>query len=199
MLRIAFDLELHNDGPSPENPRPECQEIIQLGYTIFNIHTQEIVYVGGDYITTGRPLSPYIQKLTGITEDDITNHGVSLKQAHDNMLDKFKELSFGEGGDVGFRQLITWGGGDLKELTSQLGNHSFGFGRNECNVKALYQAYMMQNKWNFSGGLKKSLSRLGMTFQPYVANGKQYGAHDARADSLNTARMYLKLMEKFKP
>lgn len=77
------------------------------------------------------------------------------------------------------------------------------FGRAELNLKAVFQMYAVANNIQRSGGLKKSMKAVGLDFVPFmdkVADGKfrQRGAHDARCDALNTARMYLKLQEKMK-
>lgn len=120
-IRIAIDLELHNDGPTPENPRPECYGIIQLGWAIFSTE-RGILEVGGDYIKTGKPLSPYIKKLTKITERDIEERGVSIHEAYLNMQARFNHwVAEGkERGEGAISQICEWGSLDSDELKQEL-------------------------------------------------------------------------------
>lgn len=124
-IRIAWDLELHNDGPSEGNPHPPCYGIIQLGWTIFSTKTG-IIEVGGDYIKTGLPLSPYIQNLTGIKEKDITEKGVSIHEAYLNMQKKWEFwVKVGkETRENAISQPINWGD-DVTELKQELVDKQF--------------------------------------------------------------------------
>lgn len=125
MIRIAWDLELHNDGPSEGNPNPPCYGIIQLGWTIFSTE-RGILEVGGDYIKTGLPLSPYIQKLTGITEKDIELKGVSIHEAYINMQNKWN--SWVDNGksikESALSQPVNWGD-DVTDLKIELNDKQY--------------------------------------------------------------------------
>lgn len=239
MIRITWDLEMHNDGPSDQNKNPKCYGIIQLGYTIFSTE-HGILETGGDYIKTGLPLSPYIKKLTGITEKDITEQGVSLHEAFFNMnnaLKKYLDIykSNIKDNENVFVQPVFWGN-DMDDLKQELfekqyenvlvkdikpyqelvyfkepsvkldtdstlyckikNNYDWIYGYSYLNLKAVYQMYMEANKKPHSAGLGKSLKRLGYSFEPYKDDkGVLRGQHDARADSYNTARMYLLLRD----
>jgi DNA polymerase III epsilon subunit-like protein len=190
--RIAIDLEMHADGKTTGN-------IIQLGWCIFSTKTEEILETGGDYIITNEPLSPYIQFLTGITEEDIQTRGVSLPVAYNRMVEVFKSYA----GDK-YYQIAEWGSGDTSFLAKSLNKEYLEeFGRSTLNVKAVYQMFRLGNKLGGSGGLKTALHRLGGTWTPYydqLPNGniKQRNAHDARCDALNTVRVYLALQKRFK-
>lgn len=186
MNRIAIDLELHSDGKT-------TGKIIQLGYSIFNTETSEVLYTGGDFIQTGEPLSDYIISLTGIQERYIQEQGVTLQQAYENMYTKCEEFN------VRFAQIIEWGSGDVSQLKEELGNSvSWKFGRASLNLKAVYQMFRIANRENYSGGLKRSIKNLGKEFQSFKdpVTGRMRGNHDARADALNTALMYLYLQKE---
>ena len=199
MIRIAIDLELHNDGPLPGHLNPPCGPIIQVGYTFFSTRTG-ILHTDGNYIKTGVPLSPYIQNLTGITENDIDKRGVTLHQAYLNMVEAFEhfKITYAET-EKSYRQLVEWGSQDSIELKGALSevcpDFKWYFGNASLNVKAVYQMYCISNDIKYQGGLGKSLKNMGLEFEPFNDLGKQRGQHDARADSLNTAKIYLKLQE----
>ena len=194
MIRIALDLELNCDGTNP------TEEIIQVGYCAFDTETGNILEVAGDYVCISKPLHPYITTLTGITQKEIDDQGVSLEQAYKNL------MSFFEKHDAGFRQIITWGGGDLSALKDELtfkGFTGWTLGRSECNAKAIYQAYRVANGAKHQSGLKNSMNKVGLkwnTFKEIDLNGntKERTAHNAKCDALNTAIMYMFLSNKLK-
>lgn len=199
MRRLSLDLELNVDGVNP------TEDIVQVGYSAFDTETG-IIETTGDYIKIDKPLHPYIITLTGISQKDIDTKGVSLIEAYNNL------LAFCDKHEIKSRQAVTWGAGDMPELKAQLEDIAmfilegpgWRFGRAECNVKVVYQMYMIANGKNPSGGLGKSLKKLGLAFEPFLdvvsTSGavRQRGAHDARADALNTAKMYLYLQNKLK-
>ena len=213
MIRIAIDLELESDGV-------KTGRIIQLGYTIFDTKNGDIIYAGGDYIKVDQPLHSFIIGLTKITDEDLTGKGIDITSAYKNMLNKFKQICIQEESktnnqssepvknkeQTSFYQIIEWGSGDVKTLKKELlesGDIKFEFGEASLNVKAVFQMMMIAKNQKFSGGLGRSLKKLGLNFESYkeeVAPGyfRQRGAHNAISDSLNTAKIYLALQEKMK-
>lgn len=205
MMRIALDLELNIDGVNP------TESIIQIGYTAFDTKLG-IIETSGDYIIIDKPLYPFIINLTGISQQELNKRGVSLTHAYDNL------ISFCKKHNVGFWQMVTWGSGDHEELKTQyeqemqhwMSNEwtpdkpqSWKFGRSECNLKAVYQMIAGANDLGRSGGLKRSMKKMGLDFVPFLDkvgadSVRQRGAHDARCDALNSARFYLHLQEKMK-
>lgn len=186
MNRLAIDLELHSDGK-------KTGKIIQLGYTIFST-SGKILFTGGDFIITGEPLSDYIINLTGIQERHIVEQGVTLEQAYNNMVDKCTDYNV-------FCQIVEWGSGDVSQLKEELNDSiEWKFGRASLNIKAVYQMFRMARGKNYSGGLKRSLKNIGKEFQSFKdpITGRMRGNHDARADALNTALMYLYLQNQIK-
>jgi inhibitor of KinA sporulation pathway (predicted exonuclease) len=182
MRYISIDLE--NEQPSTNHQCPDSllseEKIIQLGYTIFE-DTGETIKDGLFNINIGVPISQYIQKLTGITNDDIAA-GTTIDIAYDTMYNDCVEHSAS-------RILLQWGGGDdvtlRKEITSQ-----WRFGRSALNVKHLYRVFAEANGINPSGGLKKSMARVGLQFEGT--------AHNALTDAKNTARIFLRLRNQMK-
>lgn len=196
MKRVALDLELNTDGLG------ETEDIIQIGYTVFDTVTG-IIETSGDYVKIDKPLYPFITKLTGISQQEIDNRGVSLIQAYTNLVEFCRKH------DVKFWQMVTWGSGDHEELKQQVmladmlseHNTDWNFGRSELNLKAVYQMYQAKTDSKRSGGLGLSMKKQGLSFQPFmdkVAEDKfrQRGQHDARADALNTALFYLHIQGK---
>lgn len=182
MIRIAWDLELHNEGGNAE-----CGEIIQLGWCIFNTATNDILEVGGNYVITNKQLSEYIIKLTGITEQTISEQGVSLGTAYLNMLtaiSKYKQ------DNKIFIQPVCWGD-DVTELRQELETQykecPWSFGRNFCNLKAMYQFMSIAKQKKHQAGLTSALKNMGLRFEPWDGLTK----HNAMADAYNTARLYL--------
>jgi DNA polymerase III epsilon subunit-like protein len=93
---------------------------------------------------------------------------------------------------------------DVKRVTGMVkNNYRFDFGRSSLNLKAAYQMYQEANIKKFKGGLSTSMKALGLQFESYkeeVAPGKfrQHGQHNAIADALSTAHMYLELRRRQK-
>jgi len=231
MNRIALDLEMWADEGVDEkgNKISKVEDIIQIGFTIFDPQTNDILEKGGWYVKIHKPLTPYIINLTGITQEDLNTKGISFIDAYKNLCDVSNKHKC-------FKQLVTWGAGDLEQIRAEhdvyhsdcedytgqdfdiathhvvyykQGNKEpkpyivpipvpWIFGRAECNVKAMYQAKCMRNGKRFNGGLEKSMINEALTFIPYEDNidGKIIlrEAHNAIADALNTALMYLHLV-----
>lgn len=206
-VRIAMDLEFYATEDGADDSK-----LIQLGYCIFDTESKKMLHTGGDYIKIDIPLSPYIITLTGITQKDIDEKGISVLEAVNNMNAKCIDFC------VDFYQFATWGSGDVEALlTSYLTyinklshpKHSlfdtgWKFGTSYLNLKAVYQAQRIQNKSSRKGGLKKSCTKLGLEWQVFQdtyinsqgnISHRQRSAHDARCDALNTARIYLELFK----
>jgi inhibitor of KinA sporulation pathway (predicted exonuclease) len=181
---IAFDLELEQPKTNHQTPDSvlEDEKIIQIGYVIYSLEPEFHIYKTNCLnINIGVPLSSFIKKLTGISDEDIAN-GISLNEAVEILKQDAKDFDTK-------RVLKQWGGGDQSALEKELGK-SIGFGRSGCNIKHMYQVFAEANNINASGGLKKSLSKCGIKFEG--------SAHNAAADALNTAKMHYFLHKKLK-
>lgn len=182
MIRIALDLELWCDGITPPT------DIIQIGYCAFD--DKQIIEVGGDYIIPTRPLPEYITRLTKITQKDIDEKGIDILTGYENI------LTFCKKHGVEWRQLVTWGAGDLNCLKSYIPDTHWKFGRTECNLKTLAQLYFIANNIQFRGGLKKSMNKLGIPWEVYKEKTsensyRQRSEHNAICDAINTAKVYI--------
>jgi inhibitor of KinA sporulation pathway (predicted exonuclease) len=192
MIKLSLDLELNNDEKNTI-----LMEIIQVGYTFYDTESKEF-FTYGDYVKIDAPLTPYIIKLTGITQDELDTRGVTLEQAYSNLVARCAQHGYTKG------SVITWGGGDMQELKAALQNPKWIFGRRERDVKQVYIMVKEALGINLKrGGLKSSCQDFGVGWTPYkdeVAPGKirQRTAHDARCDALNTMIIHNKLIEIMK-
>jgi len=195
---IALDLELEQPRSRRETPdsKLDLEKIIQVGWCVFNVNSDSTISILLEqqfHVNIGVPLSKFIKKLTGIKDSDIAS-GTDLKHIHKELIkdvEKFKTN----------RAIRQWGGGDMQALQTELENetvwthqewakYKWGLGRSGYNVKHLFQSYAIANNIKHSGGLKKSLHKMGLKFE-----GK---AHNALTDAINTARIYGVLHNKLK-
>lgn len=184
-LHCAFDLELEQPKSNPNTRDSYLNEekIIQLGYVIYKLEPEfEVVCQRSIFINIGVPLSGYIKKLTGISDEDIASGG-TIKEAYQQLITDLEKYDFN-------RVLKQWGSNDDVTLKEELHGVAWKFGRSACNIKHLSQIYLEANGMNTSGGLAKTMKKVGIKF-----DGR---AHDAAVDALNTALMYSFLYDKFK-
>ena len=183
MIRIALDLELEQPNTNPQTPDSwtDVERIIQVGYCVFNDQTGEFLRERLFHVYYEDPLSEFIQKLTGITNEDVRD-GFDIEYVLD-FLNKDRETFQAS------RKLLTWGGGDQPALMREnLFPQDWAFGRSAFNVKHLYQLYEEQTGGNPSGGLKKCCNRLGI---------KRSGrAHNALVDAKDTASLFMEILKR---
>ncbi len=185
MIRIAFDLELEQP-----NTRSECQDsklteekIIQVGWVVFEDTPFTLLKEQCHEVNIGVPICKYIQKLTGITNEQIEN-GKELIEIYKLMKSDREEFEAS-------RILIQWGGGDFNCLMRELPGVESAFGHSGKNVKHLFQDWAYVNGLSASGGLSKSMNKMGLNWQ----RGKK---HNALADAKNTAYIYSELLKRIK-
>jgi inhibitor of KinA sporulation pathway (predicted exonuclease) len=154
------------------------EKIIQIGVVFFNVLTEEVLEYKSWYINIGVPLSTFIKKLTRITQADVDG-GTDIQTAYNELLEIIGKYKC-------FRQPVTWGGGDLRALQKEVGRETLG--RNEMNVKTLFQAYAPLVGIKARCGLEKACNRVGIGFR-----GR---GHDAVTDAYSTARIYCYFMKK---
>lgn len=170
-IYMSLDLELCQ----PSNA------ICQIGAVVGNIKTGEILAKLSVVVDPGEVISPYIEKLTGVTNERVAKEGVSLQCAYEQL-----QLCHREYGCE--MNPLTWGGGDTETLRNQLGldQESWLFGRRWIDVKTVFISYCIANDLDKRSGLSKSLGRLGMKFE-----GRK---HDAMSDAMNTFYIFRKLL-----
>ena len=178
-IEIFTSLDLEMNQPSGK--------IIQIGAVVGNITTGEILEKLCINVKIDEPVTEYITNLTGITQEDIDN-GVTLLEAYE----KLKEMHLKHDS---FINSLCWGGGDIVELFKQLNiedpESTYGvFGRRWIDVKTLFVSWRFANRKPIQGGLAKSMGKVGLSFE-----GRKHNAMD---DALNTFRMYMAMLERFK-
>lgn len=175
MKILSLDLELNKDPV----------EIIQLGMCVGETDTGEILETVGCFIKISTPVHPYIETLTGITDADLATGGTiadalasmtALKNRHDCYCNS-----------------LQWGGGDtdaLKNAVVASGAWTVGcwpFGHRYIDAKTVFQTWQLANGQKMQAGLAKSLGKVGLKFE-----GRKHNAID---DSVNTFRIYHKLLQ----
>jgi len=183
-IKIALDLELEQPNSNRQVTDSVLLEekIIQVGYCIFNADTGEFLKEFCKEVNIGVPLSTFIKNLTGITDEQISK-GITLLEIINEL--HADALLFNVD-----RKILTWGGGDQEAIIKELPkDYPWKFGRSSFNVKHLYQLYRDIKNQKVSSGLKKSINRMGITFEG--------SAHNALVDAKNTAKIYMELIKKF--
>lgn len=163
-------------------------------------------------------LSKFIEKLTNIKQYQIDASGIDLDEAYEKLIEfktkhgastlaaqwgggDFEELRYQVEFKVDYTKSITK---EIPEYDPEKYNLHVGagkyilakkvptwvFGRSAIDVKKLFQVYQLANNISYRGGLAKSMTKLGLTF-----NGTK---HDAKDDAVNTARILWALMQKMK-
>ena len=182
-LYLSLDLEM--EQPS--------EEIIQIGACIGNIKTGEILDTFCAYVAPEFPLSPFITQLTGITQKTIDEEGKDILAAYKSLLEFVKPH------DINCN-VMTWGGGDTKELKNQvqwaydvvvIGKvFAWPFGRRWIDIKTWFQFRQLARGEKLQAGLAKAMAKTGLNFK-----GRK---HDALADSVNTFRLAHQLVTEYK-
>lgn len=170
MVRISLDLEMNQ--PSGR--------IIAIGAVVFE--DDKILDTFHEWVNPNEPLNDYIKNLCNVDVD------LSTVDLLDDVYDRFK--LFVEKYKC-HRQAIAWGGRDCRALKGQLSSSKdWCLGHTEMNVKCLVQAVLVAKGVKTQGGLAKSLVKFGLKFQ-----GTK---HKADCDALNTALLYIKIIQLFK-
>jgi len=176
MKVVALDLEM-------EQP---TGEIIQIGACIGDLKLGVVYSKFSAFVKLGRPLSPFIQKLTGITDEILETQGMTLIEA----VEAFLAYKTPVEGEEQWYQMLTWGGGDTIELLKQ---YSAAKGqtmdaplthetpRRWMDIKTLYQFRQIVKGQKPQAGLAKALTKIGKNFI-----GRKHRADD---DAVNTFRM----------
>jgi inhibitor of KinA sporulation pathway (predicted exonuclease) len=176
MKLTSLDLELNQ--PSGK--------IIQIGAVIGDTQTGEITQRLRVYVDPQEALSEFIIQLTGITEADIKEKGVTLKEAYLQLKDFHLRHS-------SFMNPLTWGGGDSQEIFDQLVSEDradWPFGRRWVDAKTLYVSECIARGLPVQGGLSKVMTKYNMKF-----NGRK---HDAQDDAENTFRLYHEMLVRIR-
>lgn len=182
--RFVFDLELEQPKSNHQckDSLLDKEQIIQVGWCILDPEGN-ILESHCQTINIGVNISQFIQNLTGIKNEDIAS-GTTLETVYLDVKDAIAKYDCS-------RIPVQWGGGDYECLCKEVPAFRSIFGRSSLNVKHMYQVWAEVNGINSSGGLAKSLNRVGIGW----GGGSK---HNAEADAINTARMFHKLRTKLK-
>jgi hypothetical protein len=194
IITIDLELEQPNDGVQITDSLTNYPAILQVGLCCYDLETHQPIETKTIHIRYPHPISSYIRKLTGINNKDCNESDIT----EDDAMVELKAMRERHNAD---RKIYQWGGGDLQELANE--SHMddlswWGFGRTGVNVKHLFQAYCLANGINSSGGLSKSMGKLGLQFQTLKEDGRCRGKHWAATDALNTAIIFDELLKRMK-
>jgi inhibitor of KinA sporulation pathway (predicted exonuclease) len=188
MIVIALDIELNQ--PS--------RKIIQIGAAAFDARSAALIDRFMVYVNPGEPISPEITRLTGITDQDVSN-GLTIDEAYNSLKAFHKKHK-------PFRNPIVWGSGTRNDSSTihdeyvsslcppmggiaveSIPENFMGF--RVIDVKSIYQSVAIFENSQYSGGLKDVMKKLGMEFE-----GQE---HQALPDAMNTFRVWYHLMRIF--
>lgn len=174
---LALDLEMNQP----------TKTIIQVGISVGNMEQHyEDFFTKKFYINVDEEISEYITNLTGITNADTKEQGVSLNNVAEELsliIDKYNC----------FINPVTWGSGDQKDLLKAFVDKGIKFqhfGRRWIDVKTIYTFLMLSSIGKVDGGLKSCMDRFKIRFI-----GK---AHGADIDAMNTLRFFFYLVNRQK-
>jgi inhibitor of KinA sporulation pathway (predicted exonuclease) len=177
---LALDLELNNadDGSTP-NPK-----IIQVGVAIGSARQLPSEWITKKwYVKINDPIYPFITNLTGITNQDIKQFGMTHYEIGQELSDLIRANEV-------FINPVTWGGGDSTELKAEFDQHGIEFrhfGRRWVDVKTWYTLHMFAKGKKPNGGLSSALGEYRLPFE-----GK---AHRADVDAFNTLRLFFHILK----
>lgn len=171
--QVVIDLELNK--PS--------RKIIQLGYVIYGIPNFHVVETKRIYINPNEPLSSEIEKLCGISEEQLLN-GTTLQNAYKTLCDDIENHHVN-------KYAVQWGL-DHNFLREQLNIQwkDFVFKCESLNIKLLYYSLFTGRKKGHRG-LLSAMQSLGMDWDSSMGL-----PHDALADSFNTMRIYQNIYKR---
>lgn len=195
MRYITIDLEIEqpNTRFDTTDSAIDHEKIIQVGIAILELG-KGIIHSETINIHYDKPISAFIKKLTGITEEDLVDSTMTSELA----LKKIAYLREVFGTD---RKIVEWGSGDMALLVKETGLNPYsdlGLARSTINAKVLFQCYAVANGIKEKGGLSKSMGKLNLGFKNTHYKGRNRGAHWAETDAVNTALIFEELMKRMK-
>ena len=178
---LSIDLELNSkqDGTTPR--------IIQVGVSVGSPVMPDDIKTYSWYLDPEEPITPFIQQLTGITDEIIKEKSVDHQIVAQELGNIITENEC-------FVNPIVWGGGEkndateLKDEFRERGINFPFFGRRVIDVKTLYVFNQMVQGKTPSGGLRKSMISYGVNF---IGT-----SHRAEIDAENTLRFFFYFLNK---
>ena len=178
-LSIYLELNSKQDGTTPR--------IIQVGVSVGSPVMPDDIKTFSWYLDPQEPITPFIQQLTGITDEIIKEKSVSHETVAQELGNIITENEC-------FVNPIVWGGGeknDATELKDEFRERGIDFpffGRRVIDVKTLFVFNQMVQGKTPSGGLRKSMISYGVNF---IGT-----SHRAEIDAENTLRFFFYFLNK---
>lgn len=175
----ALDLELNH------NPQGEVHDIIEVGICIGSIATPREEWIRRNwYLKSEYPIATFINELTGITDETIEDHAVSVETLSMGLKHLLEQYNC-------FHNPVVWGHGDdvaLKEMFVKNNIEFEYFGHRNIDVKTIHTFLSLAKNRLRKEGLKKVMNYYKMEFE-----GEQ---HRASVDAYNTLRLFFKLLDR---
>lgn len=181
---FAIDLELlnKNDGTVPK--------IIQVGIAVANVAEPEDIKTFGWYLNPGEPITPFIQSLTGITDEIIQEKSVKHEVLAQELGELLKVYEI-------HTSPVVWGGSpkfsdaaELKEEFRERGIDFPFFGNRVIDVKTIFVFNQILKQRTKKSGLQKAMASYGLKFDGT--------AHNAVDDAKNTLKFFFYLLYRQK-
>jgi DNA polymerase III epsilon subunit-like protein len=177
MTYLSLDLELNNTEEGLNNPK-----IIQIGVCIGKEISDIKKYKW--YVYPEEPITEYITKLTGITNNDVVNRSKSVSTIAQEISDLISEHKT-------YSHPIVWGCGDVGALMKLFLDNDVifeHFGYRELDVKQIYSYLTLKEGKKPYGSLSSSMKKMGYDFKG--------DKHRADIDAYNTLVFWFKLLER---
>ena len=181
---LSLDLEINADGNG------WVGDIIQVGIAIGNpckgVYFDEDIFIKPYNITNNGILTPYIKKLTGITQERFDLDSVTLSDCSNRIKMIVEEYNT-------FVNPVQWGLDDSHILLEAFKFSQIDFihfGHRVIDVKHFFIFLEASNGRSISGGLSSAMGKYKIAFK-----GRP---HNASTDALNTLRFFFHLIERQK-
>lgn len=191
---MAIDLELNQRNGNPK--------IIEIGYAVGNIETQEILECKSFFVDPNEVLvreNPDIVELCNIwreADGPKPNKRVRVIPTGASALEALLRLIAVHAEFNCQTNAVVWGSGDMKAIREQIfdmtdGSIKWPFGRREIDVKTLSLELVRARGGQPAGGLARTMKKhFGLSFE-----GRK---HEAHSDALNTLRTYFAIHHEFR-
>ena len=157
----------------------ETTEIIQIGFCLFDMVTQEITDKTSIYIKPSENaiITDYCTTLTGITQEILNNKGISLQDVNNILIEKYKSK----------KRIVATFGKDLTWYKSECDRKDIEFPFWQDNSIDVHLLFKLKNQNKRGMGLLKCLNFYDIEFDG--------NAHDASVDAYNTAILLKELLK----
>jgi inhibitor of KinA sporulation pathway (predicted exonuclease) len=182
---FSLDLELNKSQDDTPN------RIIEVGIAIGNpTEPYDNIKTFNWYLDPGEPISPFIEKLTGISDTMIETSSVPHEIVANELGDLLKVYEI-------HTSPVVWGGGgwgndatELKDEFTERGIDFPFFGHRVIDVKTIFTFNQIIKQRTSKSGLRKAMLSYGLDFVGTP--------HRASIDALNTLRFFFHLLERQK-